>query len=78
MEETLIDYETAKLAKEKGFDWNTDYYYNTDGESRYASYYDPTPNNRGDMSWFSGGNTFCCAAPTQSLLQKWLRDVHSI
>ncbi len=41
MIEELISFETAKLAKEKGFNEQ-------------------------------------CSAPTQSLLQKWLREVHNI
>lgn len=47
MTDTLISFETAKLAKEKGF----------------------AP----EFDWLNQ-NTF----PTQSLLQKWLREVHDI
>jgi hypothetical protein len=46
MKEELITFETAKLAKEKGFDLN--------------------------------GHTNDEVSPTQSLLQKWLREVHKI
>ena len=50
MEEQLISYETAKLAKEKGFD----FIYIIDNELTNHSLI------------------------TQSLLQKWLREVHNI
>tara|TARA_R110001606_G_scaffold391495_1_gene559642 strand:+ start:65 stop:349 length:285 start_codon:yes stop_codon:yes gene_type:complete len=46
MKEQLITFETAKLAKEKGFELN--------------------------------GYTNDIEAPTQSLLQKWLREEHEI
>ena len=49
MEDTLINYETAKLAKEKGFD----FIYIIDNELTNHSLI------------------------TQSLLQKWLREVHN-
>ena len=50
MEDTLINFETAKLAKEKGFD----FIYIIDNELTNHSLI------------------------TQSLLQKWLREIHSI
>lgn len=64
MEDQLISFETAKLAKEKGFKY---------GFGNGQKYYFPktkelTENHRGDNY----------AACTQSLLQKWLRDVHNI
>lgn len=72
MTEQLISSETAKLAKEKGFDWECkinyckhykDFeYYLTDTETYYEH-------------WDYSSKI---AAPTQSLLQKWLRDVHGI
>jgi hypothetical protein len=48
MEDKLISLETAKLAKEKGFNGNYGYF---------------------NEVWM---------APTQSLLQRWLREVHNI
>ena len=65
MKETLISFETAKLAKKKGFGW----FGFGEGEKFY---YPPTKeltrNHRGENY----------PAPTQSLLQKWLREVHKI
>ena len=68
MEEQLISFETAKLAKEKGFKLplhSNRNYYNLNG-------------NIHPYNWF---NQFELAdytdAPTQSLLAKWLREVHN-
>ena len=66
MKEQLISFETAKLAKEKGFKlgigWHgfEDKFFDENGN--------PSNNHR-------GGNL---CRPTQSLLQKWLRVEHNI
>ena len=66
IEEQLISFQVAKLAKEKGCTLNTPKAYNDNGvlviQSNYPSYIDEL-----DIS-----------APTQSLLQKWLREVHNV
>lgn len=67
MEEQLISFETAKLAKEKGFDIHCRFYYDEEMLNVYEN--EDFPYN----SW--GGSLF---APTQSLLQKWLREIHNI
>ena len=59
MEEQLVTFETAKLAKEKGFKEKTKFSYSTLTKTYNISYDE-----------FS--------APTQSLLQKWLREKHNI
>lgn len=59
--EGLISFETAKLAKEKGFKKLCDFSYDEDG--------------------ILTGNceqSYNYVAPTQSLLQKWLREKHDI
>ena len=79
MEDTRITFETAKLAKEKGFTQETNRfeipYYNYKGEFK------------GDVSdwrvrkYIRGEDTSnieFVSAPTQSLLAKWLREEHSI
>ena len=79
MKEQLISFETAKLAKEKGFFQETNRleipYYNYKGEFK------------GDVSdwrirkYIRGENTSdieFVSAPTQSLLAKWLREQHNI
>lgn len=66
MEEQLISFEIAKLAKEKGFE--LDKYLSIDDENpkNLNSNYNP----RDYQPWYFG--------LTQSLLQKWLREVHNI
>lgn len=59
MREELITFETAVLAKEKGFDIKTDEYFSSDTKVTSVSY-----------------NEY--AAPSQSLLQRWLREEHDI
>lgn len=87
MREQLISFETAKLAKGKGFDAETDANYfigNTYGpgskehpelseyniEGEYDSTYPKKINHNKYPAYIS--------VPTQSLLQKWLREKHNI
>ncbi len=65
MKEQLISFETAKLAKEKLFDWNCFY--------KFVNNSDVEVNNEiNSFNWNAFSNKV--SAPTQSLLQKWLRD----
>jgi hypothetical protein len=79
MEETKIIFDTAKLAKEKGFDLPTECGFE-DGISTYCFHY----REYGDVVHLDWNNeTFRhkkerYSRPTQSLLQKWLREVYSI
>lgn len=72
MKEQIVTFETAKLAKEKGFNWFGKSYTHKgifqDREilSDYNNWYSNTKDN------------YLITAPTQSLLQKWLRDVKNI
>lgn len=70
MEEQRVNFETAVLAKEKGFKLplsSANNYWIKDG-SRIASY-----------EWFNLEDFMdYIDAPTQSLLQKWLREEHNI
>ncbi len=77
MKEELVSFPTALLAKEKGFEENTECYYREDKSRNYAQYYDSTPNNK-DLEWFSGNQKSkpVCTCPTQSFLQRWLREVY--
>lgn len=76
MEDTLITFTTAKLAKEKGFSINTTEYweYQALGPERYKFITEDTPG----ATWVNDDlkNRICIS--TQSLLQKWLRDNHNI
>lgn len=69
MEEQLITFETAKLALEKGLFLRTPKMY-IEGKLKKR----PTEH----MSSMRERFTDICGAPTQSLLQKWIRDVHNI
>ncbi len=66
MEEVLVQYKTAKLVKEVGFNIDCKVWY--EGKPQKLNYtgkiFNPTH--------------IITPAPTQSLLQKWLREVHNI
>jgi hypothetical protein len=104
MQEELITFETAKLAKEKEFNILINSYYFEDTEFKENSltgtsgYYGEEYefnlsefNENWNDKWLtkkSGDRCFGCSkergyletfsAPTQSLLQKWLREVHQL
>jgi hypothetical protein len=77
MKEELITFKTAKLAKEKGFNINTkDVFINTCKLGGSNLHIDLEPNDWNTLD-FSVDNIYY-SAPTQSLLQKWLREFHNI
>lgn len=63
MEETLISFETAKLAKEKDFKFRCDWVYNQQGDKK--------------INYLIENNEIH-QAPTQSILQRWLREGHNV
>ena len=76
MEEQLVGFETAKLAKEKGFKPE---HPSTDYVLGYKT------NDEEDLVWrkaeFQEEDCTCegnFLAPTQSLLQKWIREKHNL
>lgn len=73
MQEQIISFDTAKLAKEKGFPVNIsrDYYLN-DGDKKMMTDVNYLKYHRNDDL------DKLLPAPTQSLLQKWLREEHNI
>ena len=81
MEDEIVSFETAMLLKEKGFNEPCSYYYEDDELYKLAYYH-------GDGAGFVCNNSpindrlLCeemqCTAPTQSLAQKWLREIHNI
>ncbi len=93
MKEQLISFETAKLAKEKGFnpifcefekvpdemfydayDFRKYHYSFLNGKSeKDAELVLPAVCRKKNLNY-----NFICYAPTQSLLQKWLREEHNI
>jgi len=83
MTEQLISFETAKLAKEKGFDWvSYTYYYNSDDYEEYPNdniYIYRLGYNKSNKETNSNYDIDeAVSAPTQSLLQKWLREKHGV
>ena len=72
MKEQLISFETAKLAKEKGFTNQVTKYRNV-----WRNYVD-SGGNKLDEGFYKVELTTEEETPTQSLLQKWLREVHNI
>lgn len=66
MEEQLITYETAKLAKEKGFKWEPMHVYDLSQNPPILNLYGEVT---GDYELY---------APTQSSLRKWLREEHNL
>ena len=79
MEDTLISFQVAKLAKEKGFNFET---YKGYLSETIVEYFDSYPSDSIRLSEkYSNSalkNGWLCTAPTQSLLQKWLREKHKI
>ncbi len=63
-----VEFETAKLAKNRGFNLETLWYFTNKYPTRedFSSNY----NGKGIEHWTS--------QPSQSLLQKWLREIHNI
>lgn len=74
MEDQIVSFETAKLAKEKGFDEFLPTYY---------THVKADPSVQIDDKWFRNSqfpetSYRLCSAPTQSLLQRWLRDKYKL
>lgn len=86
MQEKLIAFETAVLAKEKGFDIETLHFYTKPrakmfGIDKHGRDY-PIKNKSSHLYIAGKEATLHIEsvyhAPTQSLLQKWIREVHNI
>ena len=79
MKEQLISFETAKLAKEKGFESSVhNCIYNKDGKLLIPiDQMDFMREQDSIQDYFELIKSYP-NAPTQSLLQKWLREVHNI
>lgn len=78
MQEQIIGFEVAKLAKDKGFDWEVKTYFDFKKfgikpveffnkiDANNFSYWNSDLNKKVNAGYIS--------APTQALLQKWLRE----
>lgn len=71
MQDEIVKYATARLAKAKGFDENCNLFY----DKKTVLYGHPENMGCNSLSEFP---IFCCSAPTQTLLQRWLRENHRI
>ena len=78
--EQYIELETAKLAKQAGFDWEIDACYSRfqaelsliehDYNGNFNNTTEYICDKNSDWDWYS--------APTQAVLQRWLREVHNM
>jgi len=80
MQEELITFETAKLAKEKGLDlefcnvgWHGDF-----GDLKGDNYPFLGTYSFYKSIYCNNKDEYQIQRPTQSLLQKWLREIHNI
>ena len=73
MEEQLISFETSKLAKTKGFNYECLFIYYSDYRVEAGKLSQQSFKN----DWNNAGDMYN-SAPTQSLLQKWLREKYNI
>lgn len=75
--EEICTYEVCKVAKEKGFNVPTDRYYHIyDDVIEAQNSLEMTSDGCADF--YNSLNQCRCAAPTQSLLQRWLREEKNI
>jgi len=69
MEDTIVSFETAKKLKEIGFNISCRNFYGI-FDKLHKNYHIDRNNQE--------NNEYCCVAPTQSLAQKYLRELHNI
>ena len=76
MEEQTISFKTSKLLKNKNFNEKVDFQFDKTGYKNRSCYDIEVVIGPYDKKEFTKVNHY--PAPTQSLLQKWLREVHNI
>lgn len=74
MKETIVSHKTAVLTKEKGFSWECLSFWFNNFHLRASPQLVTTEN----LFDYNNISSYEQSAPTQSLLQRWLREVHSI
>ena len=72
IEEVYVSFETAKLAKEKGFNENISTLY----KNGILKHHKPRHNNPFISN--KGMTDNCCSAPTKPLLARWLREKYNV
>lgn len=75
MQEELISFKTAVLAKEKGFNLPVLNYFYNDVNNIKEYEIEDYPFRATD---FNNNSEFDYSRPSQSLLQRWLREVHKL
>lgn len=65
--EDYVSFKTAKLLKNKNFDWNCDTYYTENGSVTYTQ-----------LKYNHNGIKNCYSRPTLQIAMKWLREVHNL
>ena len=80
MEDQLVNFETAKLAKEKGFNISVYFFWHPSsmGDILLDTFEETQFGTIEVKENHNQEYTYRYSAPTQSLLQKWLREVHKI
>ena len=84
MQEQLVSFKVAKLAKEKGFDLKCKNYYEyemlEESENRFVENWNNDKESSKRLTFCEDEPEvhICYSAPTQSLLQRWLREKHNI
>lgn len=76
MREEIITFKTAKLAKEKGFSYYVSYSYWNEELTSMTPGYALDDGTHSDYKIYLEYQRYL--APTQSLLQKWLREEHNV
>lgn len=76
MTETLVKLQTAKLAKQKGFNVTVKHRYRKDEADMHLMPY-LAAINFNDPCFQDKGRQYT-SAPSQTILQKWLREVHYV
>lgn len=73
MKEAYCTYETCKLLKEKGFDWDCDHYYKPNGEIVRTFHIEGSRHINSSVLY-----EHQCLAPTQQMAMRWLREMKNI
>lgn len=80
--ETYVSFETAKLLKKAGFDWEIKHYYFTQNGKTELNYNFKHPAQNYNKSMATMDSTSfefeVCSCPTLEVAQRWLRDVKGI
>lgn len=69
MKEAYVKFGTAKLLKEKGFDWDCEHYYKPNGEIVRTFHTYGSRNINSSVLY-----EHQCSAPTQQMACRWLRE----